>query len=253
VHGDGILVNVNSPEAFEEIIWKEFWPSYYKREWIIPWSEKRYPDFEDFFIDHMQKIIHLRSNVEKQARYISKNNQNIARIGYLNRVFPDAIIILLFRSPIQHAASLLKQHRNFLSIHQDDVFAQKYMADTGHFDFGDNLRPVDFNGWFSKQADRDLNSLSFWLQYWVNTYSYLFGKSNDQVRFLSFDSLCDQPQRSLERLGSLIEVKNIETLMKSVYRISTPKPHLVDNNEIDPEILNQVEDIYLKLLKAEDL
>ena len=105
-HGDGMMVNVDSPEAFEEIIWKYFWPSRYKENRIIPWSEPDYLDFENFLDDHIKKLIFLYNDYTAQGkRYISKNNLNIARIGYLKRVFPDSIIIVPFRDPLQHASS----------------------------------------------------------------------------------------------------------------------------------------------------
>ena len=123
-HGDGMMISVDSPEAFEEIIWKGFWPSRYLSDRIVPWAEPEFADFERFFRDHMRKIILLRSGVSsRHFRYISKNNPNISRIGYLKRVFPDSIIVVPFRAPLQHASSMLRQHRNFTKIHEQDPFA----------------------------------------------------------------------------------------------------------------------------------
>ncbi len=247
VHGDGILVNADSPESFEEILWKEFWPSYYKKDRILTWSEAPYPDFEGFFLDHMRKIILLRSNGEGQARYISKNNLNITRTGYLGSIFPDSTILVMFRSPLQHAASLLKQHRNFLRIHKEDSYAQQYMEDTGHFDFGENLRPVDFKSWLSKAGESDPDTLAFWLLYWINTYRYLLDGRKDQVRFFSFDALCADPQSGLERLGEILEVKNRQLLMANVKRITTPRPHPVETHLITASLLDQADALYREL------
>jgi len=252
VHGDGILINVDSPESFEEIIWKEFWPSRYKEDRIIPWSKVSYPEFEDFFLEQMRKIILLRSNKEEKIRYISKNNLNIARVGYLSNAFPESTIIILFRSPLQQAASLLKQHQNFLQIHKKDSFAQSYMADTGHYDFGENLRPVDFGEWFSKSDSLDPNTLLFWLRYWINSYRYLLMESNERVIFFSFDALCDDPQRGLERLGVILDVKNIDRLTKNVDRIRIPTLHPVDTNNIPSRVLNQAKEVFLELYKTEN-
>lgn len=250
VHGDGIFVNVGSPESFEEIIWKEFWPSYYKKDRIIPWSERTYPEFENFFFEHIKKIILLRGIGDKQVRYISKNNLNIARVHYLSKIIPDSTIIVLFRSPLQQAASLLKQHRNFLGIHKKDPFAQKYMKDTGHYDFGENLRPVDFKGWFSRVDSHDPNTLSFWLRYWINTYQYLLRRRNDRIRFFSYDSLCEEPHRALGKYGEILTVKNIELFMKNVDRIKIPQPHALDTDDISPTTFDQAQDLFFELQKA---
>jgi hypothetical protein len=252
VHGDGMLVSVDSPESFEEIFWKEYWPSYYKDDRIIPWSDAPYPDFEFFFKEQMRKIILLRGDGKKGVRYISKNNQNIARIRYIARTFPDAKILILFRSPLQHAASLLKQHGNFLEIHKEDPFAQEYMSDTGHFDFGENLRPIDFKGWFSKEEGTDPGELSFWLKYWINAYRYLLSHPYDQVRFFSFDALCADPGRELERLGEMLDVKSVEALTKHADRIRPPKPHPVDTTDMPSALLTQSEEIYRELQTASE-
>lgn len=249
-HGDGMMINVDSPEAFEEIIWKVFWPSRYRKDRIIPWSEPNYPDFEKFLYDHLRKIIFLRgSNVSPSARYISKNNLNIARIGYLKRIFPDSIIVVSFRDPLQHASSLLRQHRNFLKIHQEDSFACKYMEDIGHYDFGNNLRPIDFNSWLSSEPVKNTNTLLFWLQYWINTYRYLL-KSAHQIKFISYDSFCNTPKRNLENFGKFIEIKNIKTLIEYADRIVVPKPYPIDINGIPSDILSQADALYMDLQKV---
>lgn len=248
IHRDGIKVNSNSPESFEEIIWKEFWASRYRKDRIIPWSEPNYPVFEDFFLDHMRKVILLRSSGNKsQYRYISKNNLNIARIGYLKQAFPESIILVPFRNPLDHASSLLRQHRNFLNIHKEDPFACKYMEDTGHFDFGKNLRPVNFNDWLSREPTHDPNTLSFWLKYWINTYQYLMTQANDKVVFFSYDLFCNDPGSRLEELGKHLEIKNSSSLMGNVDRITSPKPYSVDTTKISTNILDQADAIFSEL------
>ena len=83
------------------------------------------------------------------------------------RNFRDALFLIPFRDPIQHCASLLRQHLNFLEIHRRDRFAKSYMEGIGHFDFGDNLRPVDFDGWLDSSKHRDPREMGFWLEYWL--------------------------------------------------------------------------------------
>lgn len=249
-HGDGMMINVDSPEAFEEIIWKDFWPSRYREDRIVPWTESNYPDFEKFLQDHLRKIIFLRGKgVSTQARYISKNNLNIARIGYLKRIFPDAIIVVPFRDPLQHASSLLRQHRNFLNIHNEDTFARQYMKDIGHYDFGKNLRPVDFDSWLSSEQVSDPDTLLFWIQYWISTYQYLLKNALEYVTFISFDSLSDNPEKNLEQFGQLLEIKDIDTFKKRADSITTPKRYAVDLDGIPTDILDQAESLYMKLHK----
>lgn len=133
-HQDGMLVTVDSPEAFEEMVWMPFWKKHYASDRVRTWVESD-PEYFDFMRSHMKKVILLAEPGDKaKRRYLSKNNLNIARIKVLSAVFKDAAFIVPFRHPLQHAASLLRQHITFLKMHQEDRFARRYMAGIGHFD-----------------------------------------------------------------------------------------------------------------------
>ena len=248
-HGDGMMISVDSPEAFEEIIWKGYWPSRYLRDRIVPCTEPDFPEFEDFFRDHMCKIIMLRGrDASRQHRYISKNNLNIARIGYIKKVFPDSIIVVPFRAPLQHASSMLRQHRNFTKIHEQDPFSSKYMQDIGHFDFGENLRPVDFDGWVSSEQTSDPDTLLFWVRYWIKAYRYLLSNATDHAHFFPYDDFCESPGDKLRDLGELLEINDIDSLMRQADRITAPQPYDIDVGSIPSDILHQAETLFEELL-----
>ena len=69
-HGDGIKVSTESPEAFEEVFWKTF-------------SEENDDELEEKFRVYVGNIVHKN----KKERYLSKNNQNIKRVGLINSIF----------------------------------------------------------------------------------------------------------------------------------------------------------------------
>ena len=76
-HGDGIMVGYDSPEAFEEVLWRQFWPKRFEQDQIPLWSKSdTNPEAVDFFRAHFRKIIALRTG--PGGRYVSKNNGNIA-------------------------------------------------------------------------------------------------------------------------------------------------------------------------------
>ena len=61
-HGDGMAVGYDSPEAFEEILWRFFWPKKFGKDRIALWSEdEETEEFRDFFTEHIQKLIASRS------------------------------------------------------------------------------------------------------------------------------------------------------------------------------------------------
>lgn len=60
-HGDDISINSNSPEDFEDILWKAFWPKKCRSDRILQWSKQdRDAEFERFYRSNMRKAIALR-------------------------------------------------------------------------------------------------------------------------------------------------------------------------------------------------
>ena len=249
-HGDGMMISVDNPEAFEEIIWKCFWPSRYRKNRIVPWSTSEYKTFDSFFISHMKKLIVLnKKDRNVTPRYISKNNVNIARIPYLKKTFPDSFCIVPFRNPFEHASSLLRQHNNFSKIHREDSFSSKYMRDIGHFEFGHNLKPIDFQSWVSEGNMYDPFKLEYWLTYWIISYEFLLNTALDDVIFISYESLCEDPVASLRHLVSVLEIKNGENLLNNAGRVARPRLYDIDKKILPAHLVEKVNSLY-KLLET---
>ena len=247
-HGDGMLINPASPEALEEVIWKVFWKNHYRKDRIILWDEEKNEEFEEFFRNHMKKIIFLRGGYDvKSMRYVSKNNLNIARISYLHHMFPDSFILVPFRCPLDHAASMMEQHRNFLRIHKLDSFASDYMRYIGHYDFGENLRPVDFGGWLDKKISDDAETLSFWMEYWVTCYHYLLENYSDLLHFVSYEDFCDKPEETLKIISEKVEISNPEKLISEAKKIRSPKKRDLGITDIPASLYERAEHLHTTL------
>lgn len=250
-HGDGMLVSVDSPEAFEEIIWSAFWKQQYAKETVTPWDPRlKHEEFEHFLRQHIKKIIFLRHAKPTQGRYLSKNNMNIARLSYIAKTLPNASIVVPFRTPLQHAASLLKQHLNFLAIHKEDPFSRKYMRDLGHYDFGENLKPINFNGWREKYPNLNPTQLEFWLRYWVEAYSHIQANLKPSITLFSYDRFCVNPLPSLTALADKIGVLDRSGIMAKAERAVAPKEHPVDVSNITPALLEQADSLFNELVAS---
>ena len=250
-HGDGMEISPDSHEALEETIWQTFWQRHYHRDRLIPWDEKENDKFNHFFAAHMRKIIFLRRPTAGDfARYVSKNNANIARIQLIRQLYPDSIIIVPFRHPLHHANSLLQQHLNFLQIHSCDRFAAEYMKAIGHYDFGQNLRPIDFDGWFDGRATKDAKSLAFWLEYWAASYQYLLREHSSQVNFFDYDELCQNSDRGLKNLADILVSQEPHSLVAWASRIRQPQPKKINTNNVPADLLQNVNSIYEQLKKT---
>ena len=157
-HGDGIAVNAESPEAFDEVFWRVHDGSaYIRKDRLLP--HKPDQDVIDGFTDLMALVLRCRG----KNRYLSKNNNNILRLDSLATAYQNAQFLVAFRDPLQHANSLLRQHQRFLVT---DAFTADYMTWLGHHEFGRTHRPFAFDG----LPEGDAETLDYWLQVWLKVY-----------------------------------------------------------------------------------
>jgi len=247
-HGDGMLIDFDSPEALEEVVWKTFWPRHYRNNRITPWRNQEHTEFEEFLRRHICKIILLRRGAKAStARYVSKNNLNIARATWLHRHFPKSTIVVPVRAPLQHAASLLSVHVNLCRIQAEDSFASEYMRAIGHFDFGEDVRPIDFDSWFETRKSVDTQELAFWLEYWVASYRHLLQNDSGWVHFLDYDGLCERPEQGLRALADLTETRHPDKLLSAATTIHPGSTREVDMSVVPRSLLAEANYVYDEL------
>ena len=209
-HGDGMTIGYDSHEAFEEVLWRAFWPGKYLESKILLWETEEidpHGEFDSFFRSHIRKLLLLRG----ATRYISKNNANISRITKLLSMFPDAKVVVPFRRPVDHAVSMWRQHQNFTQIHAEEPFARRYMADIGHYDFGANLRPITFGDLSDCDIPESADNIGFWLRYWCTAFeSILELADHPRVAFVNYDLLCDAPIPGLDTICDLLDVIDLD-------------------------------------------
>lgn len=185
-HGDGINFSIRSPEAFEEVFWKTF-------------AEKD-PESRNNFRLYVNNI-NFKYGKE---RYLSKNNQNIKRIILISKIFPDAKILIPFRDPIQHAYSLLNQHKKFVNYARKDQFVANYMKWIGHTEFGPNYHPI-----FQKRLYfKNYFDINHWLEQWYLVYknSYVNFSKRRNIFLINYHALCTNEKYWLAIL-KLLEIK----------------------------------------------
>lgn len=245
-HGDGLEISGESPEAFEEMIWKRFWPSHYLDDRIEPWeADDQNSEFDAFFENHMRKIIALRrSDSSPELRYLSKNNLNIARLAAPPEALRRGIIVIPFRDPVQHAASMRRQHRRFMKLHEEDDFIRRYMAAIGHHEFGQELRPVDFGGWVDQASDPD--GLEFWVRYWTAAYKFVLEHGKPSSVLVSYARLTEEPEASLRTLSQSLEIPE-DRLVARAGSLHPPREHAVDPTTVRPSVLSDARALFEEL------
>jgi hypothetical protein len=248
-HRDGLQVGYDSPEAFEEIIWNTLWPEKYGETRIELWEENdSKADASEFFLRHMKKIIAIRCPDRiLEGRYISKNNANIARLDLIPCMFPDASILVPVRHPFEHAASLLRQHENFRELHQKDSFSRRYMADLGHYEFGELHKPIAFPGLDALISNLDTLTIDYWLAYWIAAFDYIYAR-RDSVIVVSYEDICRDGERGLRKVLKRLGIDNGGVLQSAAQILRAPSQLRYTDFEINPDLGKRAEVLYESLL-----
>lgn len=229
-HGDGIEVDFDSPEALDEAFWRVFdSDSYIGEDTLTPHR----PDAE--LIDRYRVLIRLVLRRTGKSRYLSKNNNNILRIETLAAAMPAAVFLAPLRHPLQHAGSLLAQHRRFLAA---DPFTRQYMTWLGHHEFGATHRPFHFRA----APTGDPMGLDYWLRAWLDAYRALeAAAASPNVVFTPYEALCRDPAvwkavaaRIGVAAGAAVELRDIAA--------APPGPH-------DPDLADQAISLHARLTK----
>lgn len=235
-HGDGIRVDYDSPEALEEVFWRTFCESdYIKKDRLVPMES----DAET--IENFKEFVSIVLKSEPGKKYLSKNNNNILRLKSVSRAFPNAVIIVPFRDPVQQAYSLRTQHRKFVG--EEDSFTGKYMKWLAHHEFGVHHRPFVFHENVTDLIDTD--DINYWVQLWVDTYSYVLENLPLGAILLSYEMLCEDSDHVWSQLSQLINLPYDNSV------VSFSKAYREIDEDISADLLQQAQQLYRKMsLKA---
>jgi hypothetical protein len=200
-HGDGILVDFDSPEALEEVFWRTFCGD----EYIKPNSLVAH-HVPQAIIDRFKTYVSLVCLARGSQRYLSKNNNNILRLDALRTAFPDCTILVPFRLPTRQASSLLKQNLRFQDQQREDGFTRSYMDWLVHHEFGSDHRPSILNSGVYNKGDTA--AIEYWLTYWIDCYGSLYERfgSDRNVEFVCYEDICDPVTKTEERLFEFLGV-----------------------------------------------
>ena len=170
---------------------------------------------------------------------------NVARLGTLPVLFPDATILLCVRDPLTHASSLKAQHERFSELHQEDAFARRYMEWIGHYDFGANFKPIDFTG--TNETPPVSKDAAFWLGYWTAAYRYVLQSLNANTRVVAFEALTKPGSATLGQLAEVAGVQNREALLAQASRLRGAGSRPLTETSLPHELVREARDIYAEL------
>ncbi len=207
LHGDNLKIDINSPDSFEELIWKNYLEDYDLKGY---WQKMEYDQFNelsknlDIFI---KKVIHIN----KASRYLSKNNNNIFRVKYLLDKFSNSKVIIVIRNPVDLAFSSARVHLKFLKYHKTIKNFSEELSELGHYEFGFQRRMFNLreNELLVKKNIR-FKTIKLYLEKYVDLLSFInknYSKEiNDKkIVILNYDNL-----KKIDDLSKLFRFLNID-------------------------------------------
>ncbi len=251
-HGDGMEISFDSPEAFEEVVWlTHMSDKIVHRKWLVPLSaDDITEEFSGAIRDSVRKVLiraeHMGPDLQ-EFRYLSKNNANLSRIDALRKVFPTASILVLFRHPLAQISSLAKQHEHFLQVHASDPFSRQYMRWIGHYEFGENFKPINYGGWLGSAEPSSGVDETFWMRYWNVAYSYALEHRTTNVHFVDFDRLLQDREVTLEKISKALALKHEGALIEAAKTLRSPTTRPVEVSSCPPDDWFRAQDIYSQL------
>ena len=218
-HGDGIKVGLASVEALEEYFFKVVTGDrFLKKDRLVrhELSTEENEQYRKYF----------KSLCKPGEVYLAKNNNAVLRLPSLLAQNPDMKVFVLVREPLEHAYSLYKQHLKFSEEQSEDPFVLTYMNWLGHHEFGQGQLPFDLG---VVGAGRDREKLDFWLERWVEYYSYAQGLGG--VEFIRYEEFLARPSQVVERIakatGININAEDIPVFEKTPKAPSGFSPDLI--------------------------
>ena len=248
-HGDAVLIDHDSPEAFEEVLWlNHLADTLFVDGGMRPLDARALgAEFRRAYRRLAEKLVCLAATRTGEAaapppRYLSKNNANLARLPAIASVFGDATFLVCFRDPAAHVASLHAQHLRFLAMHDEDPFAARYMAWIGHHDFGRNFRPILFDAPIETPPTEPL----FWLRYWIDAYRHALAHAPPRTRFVRFETLLEDGADELGRLAGVCGLgeRGSAALLAGASRLRSPGSVAAPLARLSPDLAAEAEGLY---------
>ena len=238
-HGDQVLISETSVEALEEFFFKVQLNDGFIDDQFVHEHEISPDVYENYL-----KYLELINKDQSSKHYLAKNNNLLARYESLRSYNKKFWVILLFRDPIEHAYSLMKQHQRFVEQQEKDAFTLEYMNWLAHHEFGLNQKPFKFKtGKVVEDGDR--NSLTYWVQLWINYYTraleIMEAMPNDErLLLVQYEDFLNDPQKTMELLRSKLPYKlNVE--LKRIDKKTSQRP------DVDASVLAQAHEILGRL------
>jgi hypothetical protein len=236
-HGDKVLFGYNTVEALEEHFWKVFTRDSY----ITPEALLEHEIDDSTYHNYLKYQALIGRYAVQGSVYLCKNNNFMLRYRSIRSLNRDFKIVVMFRDPVSHAASLLNQHKRYQEMQSEDNFVKEYMNWLGHHEFGLGHRPLQFN---DKPLPTELeqDTINYWIALWIGYYENILALPEDpQMALVDYQDFLQHPEATLQAMEQKF---NISIDIKSIEPFSNPKK----SAETEPSLREKADKLYQQLL-----
>ena len=244
MHEDGLRISLESAECLDEPYWIQcLLKDNLNKESMGPHTVSRdLAKGYGYLLDYFSKI-------ENKKRMVIKNNNNHLRLISLSKFFPKSKFLVVFRSPLSHARSLLNIHAKLSFKQSKENFILEYMDLIGHWEFGKGKKPFIYKkGQLKTLNNLDASDLNYWLEQWIYTYEWLLKvivlnkNNNNNIYLICYEDLCQSKKYEY----SLFENLNIN-IEKKRFIFKLGKSNLSNKNEKTNTRIKYAYEIYNSL------
>lgn len=190
-HGDGLKISTRSVEALEEFFFKvRLRDSFIHEDQLT--SHNVDADVAKDYLNYQSLVRKSDDQV-----YLAKNNNFMLRYASMRRHLPQMRVIIMFRDPLTHAASLMEKHHQFSDMQHADPFIKTYMDWLGHHEFGQGHKPFAFS---TNSNPYTPDTLNYWLTLWVQYYRYVLNQDLEGCQWVAYEDFCETPNDVVEQL-----------------------------------------------------
>ena len=233
-HGDGIMVGATSAEALEEPFFKMLTDGgYISEEALVPHEVDA--GMHAAYLDYQGLVC------APGKTYLAKNNNALLRYPGLRQHNADFFVVMMFRAPLAHAASLRAMQRRYVAMQEGDPFVRTYMDWLAHHEFGLGHKPFAFEGERGQEGDAD--GLDYWLDRWIAYYRHALSVDGHRVLWVPHELWSARPQAVLEQVMRTVALDGELPDMAPHTRVRTIE------EEVDSQRLAEAEALYDRLME----
>lgn len=226
-HADRIQITAESPEAFEEPLWRAHLPDWRTLAFdpaapLPQWARRHRA--------HLAKLLLVRG----AQRYVGKANEHLPRLRWLLAQYPDARFIVPVRDPVSHVGSLLKQDRLLSALGQTHAAVRRHLRRAGHTEFGlDRTVPALHHpaAALARAAFAEGDPVRGYAQWWNALYGGLqtdlaqHPRLAQAVCIVRYEDLCGTPEQTLGRVLHHLDIAPeiaAATITRHAHELSLP-------------------------------